>query len=101
MLQSDLRKMAGESLFNPRNTTLENKILLQVGNPGYWTTKAVELIMATNTLSVGSVAYQNSLKEAIKLLLITRVETSNGKLTKPKKTRNTTPKSDNKTSKDS
>ncbi len=83
MLQNDLRKMAGESLFNPRETTLENKILLQVGNPGYWTTKAVELIMATNNLSVGSVAYHNNLKEAIKLLLITRVSvTTESKVTK-------------------
>lgn len=92
MLQRDLKKMAAESLFNPNKPQLTDKVLLQVGNPGYWTTKAVELIMATNSLSAGSTAYHNNLREAIKLLLITRVETDG-----TKKTRNTSSKRDNKT----
>lgn len=95
MLQRDLKKIANESVFNPKNTSMSNQVLLQVGNPLYWTTKAVELIMATNALRIGSTAYNNNLKEAIKLLLITRVETN--EIKESKETRNNTSSQDFKT----
>ena len=95
MLQRDLKKMAADSLFNPNKADVTDKVLLNVGNPVYWVTKAVELLMATNNLSQGSVAYHNNLREAIKLLLITRVETYATK--KPQKAGNTPTKRDNQT----
>lgn len=66
---------------------------MDVGNPKYWTTKAVEKILESNSLSVGSVAYHNSIKEAITLLILTRAKL-NEKVAKPKKTRKRTARPD-------
>ena len=81
MLFRDLKATANESLFNPNNPDKTQKILLDVGNPRYWTTRAMERILEAHQATEGSTAYHNALREAVTLLLLARVKVNE----KPKK----------------
>jgi len=86
--------VANEVLFNPNKPTPTQKVLLDVGNPAYWTTKAMENIMSSRNLTEGSVAYNNCINEAIQLLILTKAFL-NEKAQKPKKTRKHIARADN------
>lgn len=88
MLQRDLKTVVNESLFNPNKPTVTEKVLLEVGNPKYWQTKAVELIRSAESLTQGSTAYHDTLREAIKLLILARAKCNDEKNKKRTKTRN-------------
>jgi len=87
MLLRDLKKVASESVFNPNKPDKGERILLDVGNPSYWITKATEKIMEAKTYAEGSAAYHVALTEATKLLILARAY-MNDKAKKPKETRN-------------
>ena len=72
MLQRDLKRLANESVFNPNKPEKHIKILMDVGNPNYWVTKAIEELMRSRQLVESSTAYHECLKDAISLLLLTR-----------------------------
>jgi len=86
MLFTNLKRIASESLFNPKKPTQEQKILMDVGNSDYWVTRAMELLMETRKLSAGSTFYHENIKRAISLLILTRAS-FNEKDKKPTKTR--------------
>jgi len=89
MLYRDLKKVANDSLLNPSKPDMAQKILLSVGNPRYWCTRALELITQANQTVEGSTAYHKCLTEAITLLILARAKT-NEKPKVDKKTRKRT-----------
>ena len=76
--------MANESLFNPSKPDQTQKIIMDVGNPKYWVTRAIEKILETNSFTEGSIAYHNSLKEAVTLLILTRAKLNEKAKKQPK-----------------
>lgn len=88
MLFRDLKRVANECCFNPNKPTKDQRILLDVGNPAYWTVKAMELIKQAHNLVEGSVAYKACLKEATTLLILSRafLDDKTEKTKKSKKT---------------
>ena len=86
MLLRDLKKLANESVFNPNKPNRSEKILLDVGNPSYWITKAAEKIMEAGHYTDGSTSYHQCLSEAVKLLVLTRAYVDD-QAKKPKETR--------------
>lgn len=98
MLLRDLKKIANESLFNPKKPSPHFKIIIDVGNPHYLATRAIEKIMESEQAVSGSERYHKLLKEAISLLILARA-TTDEKDTKNKKARNNTARKDNKDAK--
>lgn len=98
MLYRDLKKTANESLFNPSKPDTKQRILLDVGNPEYYMTKALEIISEAKCLVNGSAGFNALLKEAITLLILARTQANEKKTKKPAKTRNNPPREDNKSS---
>jgi hypothetical protein len=74
---------------------------LDVGNPDYWTVRAIELIMETTNLAQGSDAYHHALKDATTLLILARAKQYDAKNKKQKKTRKHTTRKDQELPKDS
>lgn len=72
MLFRDLKRIASECCFNPKRPNKEQQILLDVGNPSYWTVKAMENLRKLQEFSEGSVAYNACLQQATMLLVLTR-----------------------------
>jgi hypothetical protein len=66
MLYRELKKVANESIINPKKCSPAWKIVLDINNPDYWKTKAMELIKISTT--------DESLREAITLLILTRTK---------------------------
>lgn len=100
MLLRDLKKVASDCCFNPRKPTKSERIVLDVGNPTYWTVKAIELLRQMQELAEGSAAYKNCLREATSLLILTRAYVNEQTETKkPKKTRNNPSGKDSESSK--
>lgn len=101
MLLRDLKKAANESLFNPNKPSKDERILMDIGNPAYWTIKAVELIKQSEHVVEGSVAYNTCIKQAIKLLILTRAhiddQVKRAAVKKQKKTRKPTSGQNSKT----
>ena len=98
MLSRDLKRVANECLFNPNKPTKGQRILLDVGNPAYWTVKAMENLRKLQELAEGSTAYNACLQEATTLLILTRACIDDAKKTpKPAKTRKRPSGSDSKT----
>jgi hypothetical protein len=97
MLLRNLKKVANDCCFNPNKPTKDERILLDVGNPVYWTVKAMENIRKLQELSEGSVAYNACIQEATKLLILTRAFIDDKANKKPTKTRKRTAGPDNKT----
>lgn len=77
MLQRELKKIANESLFNPNRPNKVQEILLDVGNPVYFATKALEYIKHALSYEIGSKYWHDELKDAITVLILARV-CSNG-----------------------
>lgn len=99
MLLRDLKKVANDCCFNPNKPSKEDKIILDIGNPTYWTIKSIECIQQANNMSEGSDAYNRYLKQAIRLLILTEafIDDKAKKTNKPKKTRKRTTGSDSTT----
>lgn len=72
MLLRELKKVASDCCFNPKKPSKMEKVVLDVGNPAYWSIKAMENIRHLQDLSEGSVAYNFCLREATTLLILTR-----------------------------
>ena len=100
MLLRDLRKVASECCFDPKKATRSQKIMVEVGNPTYWTTKAAESIFTAQGLALGSDAYSKCVRDAITLLILSEAHIQDAKDKKPKKTRKHTPRQDSKAVKD-
>ena len=67
MQYRELKRIATESVFNPQKPTLKQRIILDVGNPEYWLTKAMELLMEAKA------SYDDEkIKDAITLLILVR-----------------------------
>lgn len=86
MLFRNLKRIASDCCFNPNHPTKEQRIILDVGNPAYWTVKAMESLRKLQDLSEGSTAYNTCLQQATTLLILTRAYIDD-KVQKPKKTR--------------
>ena len=86
MLLRDLKRIASECCFNPKHPNKEQQITLDVGNPAYWTVKAVENLRKLQDFSEGSTAYNACLQQATTLLILTRGYLD-AKAAKPKETR--------------
>ena len=86
MLFRDLKRIASECCFNPKQPNKEQQILLDVGNPAYWTVKAMENLRKLQDLAEGSVAYNACLQQATTLLILTKGYLD-VKTAKPKETR--------------
>lgn len=86
MLFRVLKKIASECCFDPRHPNKEQQILLDVGNPAYWTVKAAESLRKLQDLAEGSTAYNACLQQATTLLILTRAHLDD-KVAKPKETR--------------
>lgn len=86
MLLKDLKKVAYDCCFNPNKPTKEEKIVMEVGNPRYWITKVIETLKKIEGISEDSSAFNISVNESIKLLILTRAY-CNEKNKKPEKTR--------------
>lgn len=98
MLLRDLKRVASDCCFNPKKPDKGQRIILDVGNPTYWTVKAMENIRKLQDLAEGSTAYKACLQEATSLLLLTRafIDEQAEKTKKPKqKTRNNLAGKDN------
>lgn len=98
MLLRDLKRVSNECVFNPNNPTKAEKILLDVGNPAYWTIKAIENLRQLEGLVENSTTYKATINDAIKLLLLTRAYLDE-KDKKQSKTRKPVTKKDNKSTK--
>jgi hypothetical protein len=72
MLQRDLKKIANESIFNPNKPDKLMQIVLDVGNPDYWVTKAIEYLRCAQ--SETGEEWHDSLRYAITLLILARAE---------------------------
>ncbi len=72
MLLRNLKKIASECCFNPKKPSKSEKITLDVGNPTYWTVRAMEHIQMAQSLSEGSEFYNKCIQEATSLLILTR-----------------------------
>lgn len=96
MLLRDLKQVANDCIFNPRKPSKDERILMDVGNPTYWTVKVMELIRRAQELAEGSTAYNRCIREATTLLILTRAHI-NETTKKDTKTRKRTSGSDSKT----
>ena len=89
MLQRDLKKVANESIFNPKNPPNEIKFIFEAGNPEYWIIRATELLLERRTLPQCEPLRDELLKDAITLLILTRTHL-NAEDKKSDKTRDNT-----------
>ena len=74
MLQRDLKRIANESVFNPRKPEVKMKITMDAGNPDYWVTKAIEYLMDSKNTTLGSEQWHTQLRDAITLILLARAK---------------------------
>ena len=75
MLQRDLRKIANESIFNPKKPEEKaDEILMELGDTNYWVTKAREHLIHASSITTGSKGWHDELKQAIKLLILARTK---------------------------
>lgn len=93
MLLRELRKVANNCCFNPKEATVEQRLLLDVGNPDYWITRAKEEILRSEAHNTGTVRHDECLDKAITLLILARTE-SYAKTEKRRKARIKTSKAD-------
>ena len=73
MRLTDVRKILRESLINPRKAG-PHKIVVDMGSPSYWETRAIELIMEAQAGIAGCPRYHENLKLAITMLALARTE---------------------------
>ena len=89
MLQRDLKAIANESIFNPNKPTVQQQVLMDVGNKDYYVIKAVEEI--TLAQKQGSkIVWHERIRHAIELLILARTkenENGQGKTTRQKTTK--------------
>lgn len=72
MLLRDLKKIANKCCINPRKPTSTQRVVMGVGNPQYWTVKAVELLTEAQFYTLTSKKYIELLEEATELLILTQ-----------------------------
>lgn len=72
MLQRDLKKIANESVFNPNKPSINQRIVLDVGDTQYYMTKAMERVAFAKTSRIGGTLWHAELKQAIELLILAR-----------------------------
>jgi len=72
MLLRDLKKVASSCCINPKKPTVSQKIVMGVGNPHYWTTKAVEYVMQAKEHELDSMMFKTNINRAIELLILTQ-----------------------------
>ena len=87
MLSRDLKKVASDCCFNPKNPTKGQDILMDVGNPLYWVTRAMEYLRNAQNLAEGSNAFNSCVQQATTLLIVTRAHIDAKKNDKSAKTR--------------
>jgi len=71
MKSRELRRTLSESHFNPNAKGLF-QIIVDIGNPNYWETRAIELIREAQGNKPGSKLYHELLRDAISLLALAR-----------------------------
>ena len=72
MRSKELRKTLSESHFNPNKPGLF-QIIIGIGNPAYWETRAIELVREAQVNETpGSKQYHELLRDAISLLALAR-----------------------------
>ena len=71
MRSTELRKVLNQSLINPQKPG-PFRVVIDVGNPQYWRTKALELIAEANNAYTSSDEADQYIQEAITLLALSR-----------------------------
>jgi len=71
MRSRELKKVLNESHINP-NRPGPLKILVEIDNPAYWETRAIELIKEAQTHAVTLKDYHQNIRDAITLLALAR-----------------------------
>ena len=86
MKYSDLRKLAYQSVVNPRKAKGLIKVLVDVNKSEYWVTRAKELLTEAETFSSNTKRYDENLQLAVTLLLLARCKNNEESSTGSKKT---------------
>ena len=96
MLLRDLKRVANKCCFNPNKCSTNQRVTLDVGNPQYWATKAMECIVLAKDCSLRSVKGRDYLQQATELLILAQAYDADEKAKKTKKARDNTTKQHNK-----